>query len=50
MTYPQGVVAPDFFCLENVVLVTSTALGRLINAGLIQKIRQGKHFIYQLKN
>lgn len=28
----------------------NVALGRLINAGLIQKIRQGKHFIYQLKN
>lgn len=25
------------------------ALGRLISAGLIQKIRQGKHFIYQLR-
>lgn len=28
----------------------NVALGRLINAGLIQKVRQGKHFIYQLKN
>lgn len=28
----------------------NVALGRLSNAGLIQKIRQGKHFIYQLKN
>lgn len=28
----------------------NVALGRLINAGLIQKVRLGKHFIYQLKN
>ena len=27
----------------------NVALGRLINAGVIQKVRQGKHFIYQLK-
>lgn len=27
----------------------NVALGRLINAGIIKKVRQGKHFIYQLK-
>lgn len=24
-------------------------IGRLINAGVVQKVRQGRHFIYQLK-
>ena len=27
----------------------NVALGRLINAGVVQKVRQGRHFIYQLK-
>lgn len=27
----------------------NVALGRLIDAGVVQKVRQGKHFIYQLK-
>lgn len=27
----------------------NVALGRLINEGLVQKVRQGKHFIYRLK-
>lgn len=27
----------------------NVALGRLINAGLVEKIRRGRHFIYQLK-
>lgn len=28
----------------------SVALGRLMEAGLVKKVRQGRHFIYQLKN
>ena len=39
----------------NITQITTTAgasvaLGRLISAGLVEKIRQGRHFIYQLKN
>ena len=39
----------------NITKITTTAgasvaLGRLMEAGLVKKVRQGRHFIYQLKN